>query len=362
MLEELATLERQGLEELRHVGDSMDPARALESLESWRLRFVGKQGLLTSLLRGLGKLPVGERPVAGQAANQVKGRLEAALSQRQRDLSTLAMEQALVADTVDITLPGREPVLGHQHPLTLALDDMLKAFSTLGFRAVEGPEVEWDYYNFEALNIPADHPARDMWDTFWITDEMLLRTHTSPMQVRTLETTPPPLRVVIPGRCHRYEAVDATHESTFFQLEGLMVDEQCTLADLKGTLTEFVRQLFGNERRTRFRCDYFPFVEPGAEMSMDCFACGGSGCRLCKQTGWIEILGAGMVHPGVLRRVGLDAERYRGFAFGMGIDRVAMLKYNLNDLRHFYQNDVRLLRQFTFPVPAAETWSGRKPA
>jgi phenylalanyl-tRNA synthetase alpha chain len=240
--------------------------------------------------------------------------------------------------------------MGGLHPTTQMVRQICAAFSDMGFSVVEGPEVEWDYYNFEALNIPRDHPARDMWDTLWIDPEaerpMLLRTHTSPMQVRVMEQTRPPVRVVVPGRCYRYEATDATHESIFYQVEGLVVDEGITFADLKGVLYEFAKKLFGSDRRVRFRCDYFPFVEPGVDMSIDCFVCKGEGCRLCSDTGWIEIMGAGMVHPDVLRRVDYDPEVYTGFAFGMGPERISMLKHGIDDIRLFYANDLRFLRQF----------------
>lgn len=362
MLDQLAEVERAALAELANLGGNGRPDEALAALDDWRVRYTGRKSAFTSIMRSVGLLPPEQRPAAGQAANTVKQRLEAAYVERLAELRAAALQRQLEAEAVDVTLPGRAPNEGHLHPLTLAQRDILRAFASMGFRPVDGPEVEWDYYNFTALNIPPNHPARDMWDTFWITDDMLLRTHTSPMQVRVLERVPPPVRVVIPGRCHRYESVDATHESTFFQIEGLMVDEQCTMAELKGTLSEMVRQLFGAERKTRFRCDYFPFVEPGAEMSMDCFVCGGAGCSLCKHSGWIEVLGAGMVHPNVFRAVGLDPKRYRGFAFGLGIDRVAMLKYGVDDLRTFYQNDVRFLHQFTYPAAAPEPWKRGKPA
>ena len=253
-------------------------------------------------------------------------------------------------DAIDVTLPGRSVSLGRLHPTTQIVRQMCDAFSSMGFEILEGPEVESDYYNFEALNIPKDHPARDMWDTIWISrDEAnptLLRTHTSPMQVRVMEKREPPVRVVVPGRCYRYEATDATHESIFFQIEGLAVDKGITFADLKGTLYEFAKRLFGAERKVRFRCDYFPFVEPGVEMAIDCFVCGGKGCRLCRGTGWIELLGAGMVHPNVLRAVGYDPEIYTGFAFGLGVERVFMLKHGIDDIRLFYGDDLRFLKQF----------------
>ncbi|MQY55006.1 MAG: phenylalanine--tRNA ligase subunit alpha, partial [Dehalococcoidia bacterium] len=251
----------------------------------------------------------------------------------------------------DVTLPGHPIPLGRLHPTTQMLCKICDIFVALGFQVVEGPEVEWDYYNFEALNIPPDHPARDMFATFWIETEsgqrpMLLRTHTSPMQIRVMERTRPPVRVVVPGKVYRYEATDATHESMFYQIEGLAVDEHTTFSDLKGTLYEFAKRLFGEERHVRFRCDYFPFVEPGVEMAIDCMVCGGSGCRLCSGTGWIEILGAGMVHPDVLRRVDYDPEVYTGFAFGLGLERIPMLLYGIDDIRLFYSNDLRFLRQF----------------
>jgi len=362
MLDQLAEIERAALAELAGIGRTGGPDGALAALDDWRVRYTGRKSVFTSIMRSVGSLSPEQRPAAGQAANAAKQRLEEAYERRLEALRAAALQRQLEDDSVDVTLPGRAPNEGRLHPLTLAQRDILRAFASMGFRPVDGPEVEWDYYNFTALNIPRNHPARDMWDTFWITDDMLLRTHTSPMQVRVLERVPPPVRVVIPGRCHRYESVDATHESTFFQIEGLMVDEACTMAELKGTLSEMVRQLFGADRKTRFRCDYFPFVEPGAEMSMDCFVCGGAGCGLCKRTGWIEILGAGMVHPNVFRAVGLDPKRYRGFAFGLGIDRVAMLKYGVDDLRTFYQNDVRFLRQFTHPAVTPECWDRGKPA
>ncbi|HLB47846.1 MAG TPA: phenylalanine--tRNA ligase subunit alpha, partial [Anaerolineales bacterium] len=266
-------------------------------------------------------------------------------------LRETSLRSALQEEQVDITLPGRSIPLGRRHPTTQILDEIFAALVPMGFQIVEGPEVEWDYYNFQALNIPEDHPARDMWDTLWITPEgehgrrpMLLRTHTSPMQVRTMEKTKPPVRVIVPGKVYRYEAIDPSHESMFYQVEGLAVDEGITLADLKGTLYELAKRLFGEDRRVRFRVDYFPFVEPGVEMAIDCFACRGAGCRLCKGTGWIEILGAGMVHPNVLRGVGYDPDRYSGFAFGLGPERIAMLKYGIDDIRLFYANDLRFLR------------------
>jgi len=343
MREELEQLKARAIAEI----DSLDNLR---ELEDWRVRYLGRKGSLTSILRGLGALSLEERRTAGALANEVKASLELGLEQKEKALKedlTSALEQA----GIDITLPGYPVSLGRLHPTTQIIREMCDIFVSLGFQVVEGPEVEWDYYNFEALNIPKDHPARDMWATLWIDTEddeksMLLRTHTSPMQIRLMEKTRPPVRAVIPGKVYRYEATDATHESMFYQIEGLAVDQGITLGDLKGTLFEFARRIFGEQRKVRFRCDYFPFVEPGVEMAIDCLVCQGSGCRLCANSGWIEILGAGMVHPDVLRRVNYDPDVYTGFAFGLGVERMPMLRYGIDDIRLFYGNDLRFLRQF----------------
>jgi len=346
MLERLDEVRANAIDELSGLGDS-------KGLEAWRVRYLGKNGALTQLLRGLAALPLAERKAVGASANEIKVLLEAALSQKRKELKEIELASSLERERIDITLPGRPLPLGRLHPITQTLREICDIFSSMGFQVVEGPEVEWEYYNFEALNIPREHPARDMFSTFWIDFEtesgqrpMLLRTHTSPMQVRIMEKMQPPVRVVVPGRVYRYEATDATHESMFHQVEGLAVGEGITLADLKGTLYEFAKRLFGAERKVRFRCDYFPFVEPGVEMAIDCFACGGSGCRVCGNTGWLEILGAGMVHPDVLRRVNYDPDIYTGFAFGLGVERIPMLRYGIEDIRLFYSNDLRFLRQF----------------
>lgn len=346
MLDQLEQLKEKAIDELGSVDD-------LAGLETWRIRYLGKKGSLTSILRGLGKLPPEERREIGSAANEVKALLESTLEQKGETLKGAALETALEQTSIDVTLPGRPVSVGRLHPVTQILREICGIFSSMGFQVVEGPDVEWDYYNFDALNIPKDHPARDMWDTMWMdyTDDnderhMLLRCHTSPMQIRIMEETRPPIRVIVPGRVYRYEATDATHESMFYQVEGLAVDENITMSDLKGTLYEFARRLFGKERKARFRCDFFPFVEPGVDMAIDCLACGGSGCRLCGHTGWLEIMGAGMVHPEVLRGVGYDPEVYTGFAFGMGVERIPMLRYGIDDIRLFYGNDLRFLRQF----------------
>ena len=332
----------------------LEGATGPEALESWRVAYLGRKGRLTLLLRNLGSLSVEERRTAGARANQAKARLEQLFEERQQAVKEQESSRYLAGGRIDVTLPGRPVVLGRLHPITQTIREVCAAFISMGFNVVEGPEVEWEHYNFDALNIPRDHPARDMFDTLWVdwTDptpqgrRMLLRTHTSPMQARVMEKTQPPVRVVVPGKVFRYEASDATHEWHFAQVEGLAVDDGITFADLKGTLYELARRIFGAERRVRFRCDYFPFVEPGVDMSIDCFACKGEGCRICKDTGWIEILGAGMVHPNVLRDVGYDPSVYTGFAFGMGMERIAMLKYGIDDIRRFYANDLRFLRQF----------------
>ncbi len=319
------------------------------ALEDWRVEYLGRKGALAAAMQGLGALPAAERPAAGQAANQVKAALEAAWTARKAGLEQNALSSTLEAERLDVSLPPRPLPRVGKHILTQVIYQVCRVFSTMVFQVVEGPEVEWDRYNFTLLNIPPDHPARDLQDTFHILGyegRMVLRTHTSPNQARVMEKTRPPVRVLVPGMCYRSEATDATHESQFHQIEGLAVDEDVTMADLKGCLTVFARALFGEDRRVRFRCDYFPFVEPGVDLSIDCFLCGGKGCRLCKGTGWIEIMGAGMVHPNVLSNVGYDPARYTGFAFGMCPERIAMLKYGIEDIRHFHANDLRFLRQF----------------
>lgn len=346
----------ESIEEL--AGGALDELQnidSLESLEDWRVAYLGRRGRLTMLLRGLSQLDMEQRRVAGTLANQVKRDLEERLEIRFQEITQVRLERTVSQEDFDVSLPGRPTTLGRLHPTTQIVREICDAFVAMGFSIVEGPEVEWDRYNFEMLNIPKGHPARDMWNTLWIdyqneTGEhpMLLRTHTSPMQARVMEANKPPIRVVVPGKCYRYEATDPTHEWHFYQVEGLAVDDGITFADLKGTLYEFARRLFGEDRKVRFRCDYFPFVEPGVDMSIDCFACDGeeSGCRICRDSGWIEIMGAGMVHPRVLEGVGYDPEIYTGFAFGLGPERISMLKYGIDDIRLFYSNDLRFLRQF----------------
>jgi phenylalanyl-tRNA synthetase alpha chain len=319
----------------------LDGAAERGALEEWRISYLGRRGALTEALRGLASLPAEHRPAAGQAANETKRTLEAALEGRQNAARGLALEKALEEERIDVTLPGRPVTRGGLHPTTIVLRQITSFFQSIGYQVVEGPEVELDKYNFEMLNIPANHPARDMWDTLYVNPpEVLMRTHTSPMQARVMESTRPPgpVRVIVPGRCYRYEAQDATHEWMFYQVEGLAVDEGLTMADLKGTLFEFARHMFGSKVKVRFRCDYFPFVEPGVDM--------GISTPEIKGGDWLEILGAGMVHPRVLEMAGFDPDRYTGFAFGMGPERVAMVKYGITDIRHFYANDPRFLEQF----------------
>ncbi|MBE0480618.1 MAG: phenylalanine--tRNA ligase subunit alpha [Dehalococcoidia bacterium] len=346
MISKLEELRRQALSELDSVENP-------ESLENWRIRYLGRKSELTQILRGLASLPIEERRKTGAAANELRVFLETSLAAREEAVREIEIARSIKEGRLDVTLPGRPVSIARLHPTTQMLRQISDIFTSMGFEVVEGPEVEWEYYNFEALNIPQDHPARDMWATLWMdyTDSdgrhpMLLRTHTSPMQIRVMESRQPPVRVIVPGKVYRYEATDATHESMFYQIEGFAVDTNITLADLKGTLFEFARRLFGKERKMRFRCDYFPFVEPGVEMAVDCFQCSGAGCQLCSETGWIEILGAGMVHPEVLSRVGYDPDVYTGFAFGLGLERMLMLKYGIEDIRLFYSNDLRFLKQF----------------
>ena len=344
MLEQLKDLRTQALDELNKVDNPRE-------LELWRVRHLGKKSNLTKILRSLANLPLEERRKKGAQANEVKKTLELSLEEKKQVLQEVLFTSPLDRREVDVTLPGRPIPTGRLHPTTQMLNEICDIFKNMGFQVIEGPDVEWDYYNFEALNIPQHHPARDMFATFWIDagkgeKARLLRTHTSPMQIRLMESERPPIRAIVPGRVYRYEATDATHESMFYQVEGLAVDKGITMSDLKGTLFDFCHCLFGEERKVRFRCDYFPFVEPGVEVAIGCSACGGSGCRLCSYSGWLEILGAGMVHPDVLSRVNIDPEIYSGFAFGLGVERIPMLRYGIDDIRLFYSNDLRFLRQF----------------
>ena len=315
-------------------------------LEALRVRYLGKKGELTAVLRGMAGLSPDERPVVGQLANKVRAEIENSIAERTAVQKQKALEAQLLAERVDVTAPGAAPAIGHNHPLTVVRRDLEEIFLGLGFSIAEGPEVEYDYYNFQALNIPENHPARDTQDTFYITDNILLRSQTSPVQVRVMEKQKPPIRIVSPGRVYRSDDVDATHSPLFHQFEGLVVDRGITMGDLKGMLELFAKNMFGADTRIRFRPHHFPFTEPSAEVDVSCFACGGKGCRLCKGEGWIEILGAGMVHPHVLSGCGIDPEEYSGFAFGLGIERIALLKYHIDDMRLLYENDIRFISQF----------------
>jgi len=316
-------------------------------LESLELDVLGKKGRLTVVLRGIGALPVDERPKVGAIANQVRSGIEAAIAGRRRDLGESELEARLAAERIDVTTPGRPFRRGSLHPGVEAMAEIARIFAQFGFVVHESPEIEDDRTNFQMLNIPPDHPARDLWDTLYVdVPGYLLRTHTSPGQIRVMESTPPPIRVLLPGRCFRYEAIDASHASEFFQVEGLMVDEGTTLGDLRGLLEAFAHGMFGPGRKTRFRPGYYPFTEPSVAFDVECLVCGGVGCPVCGRSGWLTILGAGMVHPVVLRNVGLDPERYQGFAFGMGPERISMLRHRINDLRLFMENDLRFLEQF----------------
>ena len=338
---------KEQLEAIRMEAETeLENAASQQALEELRIKYLGKKGALTAILKQMGKLSAEERPVIGQLANSVRSDIEAELTRRAAELKKADQLRRLEEEKLDVTLPGKRRDMGAKHPLSIGLDEIKEIFIGMGFEIVEGPEVETDYYNFEALNIPKDHPARDTQDTFYINENILLRTQTSPVQVRTMEKQKPPIRVISPGRVYRSDAVDATHSPLFHQIEGLVVDKGITFADLKGTLETFVKRLYGEDSVVRFRPHHFPFTEPSAEDDVQCFNCHGVGCRLCKGEGWIEILGCGMVHPKVLSNCGIDPEEYSGFALGMGLERVVMRRYNIDDLRLFYENDVRFLKQF----------------
>ena len=320
-------------------------ASDLNGLDQIRVEYMGKKGRLTLYLKQLGNLPAEERPKVGQAVNEAKQKLQAAINEQRGRLETASLNAKLAAETIDVTLPGRAQDTGGVHPVTRTMRRIEDYFSRIGYEVATGPEIESDYHNFTALNIPDNHPARAMHDTFYINENTLLRTHTSPVQVRVMENKEPPLRVIAPGRVYRCDS-DVTHTPMFHQVEGFMVAEDVTFAHLKGLLTNFLRNFFEKDLRTRFRPSYFPFTEPSAEADMECVMCNGKGCRVCSHTGWLEVLGCGMIHPNVLANVGIDNEKYTGFAFGMGVERLTMLRYGVNDLRLFFENDLRFLRQF----------------
>lgn len=339
MKEKLQALREQAMREL---GD----LHALKELEDFRVRYMGKKGELTGLLRGMGALPAEERPAMGQLVNELRSRLETAVEERASAIRSALQEKRLKDETIDVTLPGKKAPTGGLHPLHLVLQELVGIFQSMGFDVVDGPEVETEHYCFEALNLPKDHPARDMQDTFYLAENLLLRSQTSAAQIRVMEQRQPPIRIICPGRVYRADEVDATHSPVFHQVEGLVVDKGITLCDLKGVLEEFAHEIYGPETKVRFRPSFFPFTEPSVEVDVSCSACGGKGCRVCKGSGWIEILGAGMVHPNVLAGCGIDPEVYSGFAFGIGLDRLTITKYKISDIRLLFENDLRFLEQF----------------
>jgi phenylalanyl-tRNA synthetase alpha chain len=339
-MQDLDSLTARALGEIERCADE----RGLDAL---RVQYLGKKGLLTERLKTLGSLPAEQRPQVGQAINAAKQKIQAAIGERSAILQAVALDAQLNREAIDVTLPGRGQQNGSLHPITITLERIEALFAQAGFAVAEGPEIEDDYHNFEALNIPAQHPARAMHDTFYFDDDRLLRTHTSPVQIRVMEKTPPPLRIIAPGRVYRRDS-DLTHSPMFHQVEGLLVDEDVAFSDLKGTVDQFLKVFFEREDlETRFRPSYFPFTEPSAEVDIQCVACSGQGCRICGQSGWLEVMGCGMVHPRIFTQVGIDPERYTGYAFGLGVERLAMLRYGVNDLRLFFENDLRFLRQFS---------------
>ncbi|MCJ8013328.1 phenylalanine--tRNA ligase subunit alpha [Paenibacillus sp. KQZ6P-2] len=341
MKEKLEALRQEALDQLQGVED-------VQQLNDLRVKYLGKKGALTEILRGMGALSAEERPVIGQVANEVRGAIEEVIESKQEAFQKAETEKRLQAEKIDVTLPGRKMTQGGIHPLNKVIEEIEEIFIGMGYHIAEGPEVETDYYNFEALNLPKNHPARDMQDTFYITEELLMRTQTSPVQIRTMEKMQGevPVKIICPGKVYRRDDDDATHSFQFNQIEGLVIGENIRMSDLKGTLLQFVQEMFGPSTQIRLRPSFFPFTEPSAEVDVTCVKCGGSGCRMCKHTGWLEILGCGMVHPKVLEMGGYDPEKYSGFAFGMGVERIAILKYGIDDIRHFYNSDMAFLKQF----------------
>ncbi len=339
MKEQLLSIKKAAEEKLSQL-------HTVQSLEDIRIRVLGKKGELTQVLRQMGSLSAEERPVIGALANDIRTAIENSIAEKRNELLKAEREQKLKDEVIDVTMAGKRPHIGGLHPITKVLEEVKDIFLGMGFSVAEGPDVELDYYNFEALNIPKEHPARDTQDTFYISDNVVLRTQTSPIQVRVMEKSRPPIRIIAPGRVYRSDAVDATHSPVFHQVEGLVVDKGITMADLKGTLEQFLQTLYGQEAKIRLRPHHFPFTEPSAEVDVSCFVCGGKGCRVCKGEGFIELLGAGMVHPDVLRRCNIDPDVYSGFAFGMGLERIVMRRMNIDDMRLLYENDIRFLKQF----------------
>lgn len=339
MKEKLEQIREEAIEQIQAAGD-------LDKLNDVRVRFLGKKGELTAVLKSLKDVPQEERPKVGQLVNETRSVIEQTLENFKGRLLNVLREAKLKAEIIDVTLPSKKNIVGHRHPNTIVLEEVENIFLGMGYEVVEGPEVEYDLYNFEKLNIPADHPAKDEQDTFYINKDMVLRTQTSPVQARVMEQGKLPIRMLAPGRVFRSDEVDATHSPSFHQIEGLVIDKNVSFSDLKGTLEVFARELFGPDTKTKFRPHHFPFTEPSAEVDVSCFKCGGNGCRFCKGSGWIEILGCGMVHPNVLEACGIDPEEYSGFAFGVGLERIVLLKYEIDDMRLLYENDIRFLRQF----------------
>ncbi len=339
MKEKLISIKEEALSRI-NAADSMD------KLNEIKVAILGKKGQLTEVMKSMKDIPAEERPQFGQIVNDTRQAIEEVLENARKDIAKKVRESQMKREVIDVTLPAKKANVGHRHPNTIALEEVERIFIGMGYEVVEGPEIEYDYYNFEALNIPANHPAKDEQDTFYINDKIVLRTQTSPVQVRQMERGKLPIRMIAPGRVFRADEVDATHSPSFHQIEGMVIDKNITFADLKGTLAEFAKELFGPDTKVKFRPHHFPFTEPSAEMDVTCFKCGGKGCRMCKGEGWIEILGCGMVHPKVLRMSGIDPEEYSGFAFGVGLERIALLKYEIDDMRLLYENDARFLKQF----------------
>ena len=338
---------KASLNEIHRIAKgALESAADIKALDDLRVKYLGKKGELTAILKQMGGLSAEERPIIGALANEIREKLEAIIAERQSAFKQDERAQKLSGESIDVTMPGVQKKIGGRHPMSIVLEEAKEIFFGMGFTAVSGPEVELDYYCFTALNMPKSHPARDTQDTFYISDDIVLRTQTSSVQVRTMEQTKPPIRIISPGRVYRSDQVDATHSPVFFQIEGLVVDQGVTMAELKGTLAAFAKKLYGEDAQVRFRPHHFPYTEPSAEMDTMCYACAGKGCRLCKYEGWIELLGCGMVHPAVLENCGIDPKIYTGFAFGIGLERIAMRRYGIDDMRLFYENDLRFLEQF----------------
>ncbi len=335
------------LEGIRNTSkELLEKVSSLQELEAIRIKFLGKKGELTLILRQMGSLLPEERPLMGSLANEIRQYIEAIIEKKANEIEKAERESSIAAEAIDVTIAGKKHPLGHRHPLSIVLEEVKQIFLGMGFKIATGPEIEWDYYNFEALNMPKNHPARDTQDTFYITENMLLRTQTSPVQIRVMEKSQPPIRIIAPGRVYRSDAIDATHSPLFHQIEGLVVDKGITMGDLKGILMQFAKRMYGDNTKIRLRPHHFPFTEPSCEMDVSCFRCGGSGCSMCKNEGWIEILGAGMVHPKVLENGGINPDIYSGYAFGVGLERLTLFKYSIDDMRLFFENDLKFLTQF----------------